>query len=332
MHAPTRLRSSLLMQYVFRRLALVPLLLLGITIITYAMISFAPGDPITALINPEEMNVRSAAEIDQIRENLGLDKPMPIRYVLWLKEAVQGNLGYSYQSQRPVLDLIVSRMPETLLLSGSSMVLAMGTGVVLGIVSAKKQYSALDYLFSVGAFFGLSVPGFFFAMMGIFIFAVRLKWLPVFGMWTPGEPAGANLDLLRHAILPVTALAIPQIAEYMRYTRAAILDAMGVDHVTTARAKGLSESTVFRRHVFRNSLLPLVTIMGLSLPGVIGGSFIIETIFSWPGIGLLGYTALLQRDYPLQIGIALMAATAVLLANLLTDVAYAMVDPRIRYD
>jgi peptide/nickel transport system permease protein len=320
------------MEYVLRRLALVPVLLLGITLITYTLISLAPGDPITALINPEEMNVRSAEEIDQLRENLGLNDPIPVRYVLWLKEAAQGNLGYSYQSNRPVADIIWGRIPQTLLLSGSSIVLAMTIGTTLGVISARRQYSILDYVLTISAFFGLSVPAFFFAMIGIFVFAVKLGWLPVFGMWTPGEPTGLNLDLLRHLVLPVTALALPQIAEYMRYARAATLDALGAEHVTTARSKGLAESAVFRRHVFRNALLPLVTIVGLSLPGVIGGSFIIETIFSWPGIGLLGYTAVLQRDYPLQIGIALLAATIVLMANLLTDITYAIVDPRIRYD
>jgi peptide/nickel transport system permease protein len=168
--------------------------------------------------------------------------------------------------------------------------------------------------------------------MGMFVLGVELQWLPIFGMWTPGQPTTINLDLARHAVLPITALAIAHIAGYMRYARAATLEALSGDHVVTARAKGLGEALVLWRHVFRNALLPLVTIAGLSLPGLIGGSFIIETIFSWPGIGLLGYTAILQRDYPLQMGIALMAAVAVLLANLLTDVAYAFVDPRIRYD
>jgi peptide/nickel transport system permease protein len=206
----------------------------------------------------------------------------------------------------------------------------MVVGILLGIVSARRQYSILDYLLTVLAFFCLSVPTFFFAMMGIYIFAVKLGWFPVFGMWTPGQDRSI-VDLLQHLILPMCALALPQIAEYMRYARAATLDALNADHVTTGRAKGLSEGPLFRRHVFRNALIPLVTIVGLSLPGVIGGSFIIETIFSWPGIGLLGYTAVMQRDYPVQIGVALMTATIVLLANLLTDIAYAFVDPRIRY-
>ncbi|CAN5356935.1 ABC transporter permease [soil metagenome] len=319
------------MQYILRRLAMVVPMLLGITIITYFIISLAPGDPVSAMINPLELNVRSEAELDQIRDDLGLNDPIPVRYALWLKEAVQGNLGFSYQSKQPVVELILDRLPETLILTASALFLAMTIGITLGIISARKQYSALDYVLTVSAFFGLSIPAFFFAMLGMFVFSVRLGWLPVFGMWTPGQPNTLNADLLKHAVLPVSALAIPHVAEYMRYARAATLEAMGAEHVVTARAKGLREGVVFRRHVFRNALVPLLTIVGLSLPGLIGGSFVIETIFSWPGIGMLGYTAILQRDYPVQLGIALMAAITVLMANLLTDLAYAVVDPRIRY-
>lgn len=163
------------------------------------------------------------------------------------------------------------------------------------------------------------------------LLGVELQILPIFGMWTPGQPTTINLDLIRYGILPIAALAIAHIAGYMRYARAATLEALSGEYVVTARAKGLSERLVLWRHVFRNALLPLVTIAGLSLPGLIGGSFVIETIVSWPGIGLLGYTAILQRDYPLQMGIALMAAVAVLFANLVTDIAYAFVDPRIHY-
>jgi peptide/nickel transport system permease protein len=319
-------------QYVLRRLLLVIPLLLGITIITYALISLAPGDPITALINPEEMNVRSAADIAALRAELGLNKPLPIRYLLWLKEAARGNLGYSIQNRLPVTRMILNRLPASMALSVTSIVLAMLLGTALGVISALRQYTIFDYVLTVIAFFGLSVPGFFFALMGMFIFGVKLQWLPIFGMWTPGQPTTVNLDLLRHAVLPIAALTITHVAGYMRYARAATLDALAGDYVTTARAKGLRETVVLWRHVFRNALLPLVTIAGLALPGLIGGSFVIETIFSWPGIGLLGYTAILQRDYPLQMGIALLSAVAVLIANLLTDLTYAFVDPRIRYD
>ena len=320
------------MNYVIRRLLLVLPMLLGITIITYTLVNFAPGDPITAMIDPEEMNVRSADEIEALREKMGLNDPLPVRYALWLREAVQGNLGYSYHDEKPVLGMILDKLPASLMLTATSMLLASLIGCALGVFSALRQYTIFDHLLTVLAFFGVSVPGFFFALIGMYIFSVRLGWLPVFGMWTPGEPTDFNLDLLRHAILPVLTLTLPQIAGYMRYARAATLEALGADHVTTARAKGLREQVVLRRHVLRNALLPLVTIFGLSLPAIIGGSFIIETIFSWPGIGLLGYTAIMQRDYPLQLGIALIAATAVLLANLGTDIAYGLVDPRIRYE
>src|SRR5436190_9738889 len=319
-------------RYILRRLLLVIPLLLGITVITYAIISLAPGDPITALINPEEMALMSKEELHARREQLGLNKPLPVRYVLWLAQAARGNLGFSIQNRRPVTELILARLPASMALSVTSIVLALVLGVALGVVSALRQYSVLDHALTVAAFFGLSVPGFFFALMGIFVFGVKLRWLPIFGMWTPGRPTAINLDLARHAILPVAALTVTHVAGYMRYARAATLDALAGDYVTTARAKGLTERAVLWGHVFRNALLPLVTIAGLALPGLIGGSFVIETIFSWPGIGLLGYTAILQRDYPLQMGIALLSAVAVLLASLFTDIAYSVVDPRIRYD
>jgi peptide/nickel transport system permease protein len=317
--------------YITRRLLLVLPLLLGISIITFTIINLAPGDPITALIDPNEMHVMSQEQLEAAREALGLNKPIPVRYLLWLNETIRGNLGYSIQERRPVSELILARLPASLALTVPAILLAMTLGIGLGVLSAVRQYSALDYALTVLAFFGVSVPGFFFALMGMFILGVELQWLPIFGMWTPGQPTTINLDLARHAVLPIAALAIAHIAGYMRYARAATLEALSGDYIVTARAKGLREAVVLWRHVFRNALLPLVTIAGLSLPGLIGGSFVIETIFSWPGIGLLGYTAIMQRDYPLQMGIALMAAIAVLLANLLTDVAYAFVDPRIRY-
>jgi peptide/nickel transport system permease protein len=318
------------MNYVVRRLALAVPLLLGITVITFVIVNLAPGDPITALLNPQEMRVISAAELAKLREGLGLNQPLPVRYALWLKEVAQGNLGYSIQTREPVLDLVFQRLPATIGLTGTSLALALLIGATLGALSALRQYTVFDYVTTLLAFFGVSVPAFFVAFLGMFVFSVKLQWLPVFGMWTPGQPTTFNLDLIANAILPVTALAVPQIASYMRFARAATLDALGAEHVVTARAKGLPEAAVVQRHVLRNALLPLVTVIGLSLPGIIGGSFIIETIFSWPGIGLLGYTAIMQRDYPLQLGIALLAAVAVLLANLATDLLYAAVDPRIR--
>jgi len=319
-------------KYVVRRLLLALPMLICITIVTFTIVNLAPGDPITAMIDPLEMRQMTKEDVEARRAELGLNQPLPLRYLLWLGQAARGNLGYSIQERRPVGEMIVEKLPASMALSVPSIALAMSFGVALGVLSALRQYSAFDYAMTVGAFFGVSVPAFFFAFMGMYVFGVKLAWLPIFGMWTPGLPTAINLDLLRHAIMPVTALVIAHLAAYIRYARAATLDALAGDFVVTARSKGISEAAVLQFHVFRNALLPLVTIAGLSLPGLIAGSFVIETIFSWPGIGLMGYTAILQRDYPLQMGIALLSAVAVLLANLLTDIAYALVDPRIRYD
>jgi len=320
-------------KYIIRRLLQVPVLLLGITAVTFFMINLAPGDPISAMIDPQDVMTLSHAEYEAMLAELGLNQPLGIRYILWIKELMLGNWGYSYQGQNlSVASMILQRLPATLFLTVLAILLAIVVGVSFGIVSVLRQYTLLDNILTVVTFFGISVPGFFFALLGMYFFAARLNWLPVFGMWTPGGATTLNLDLLRHAILPVSSLAILHIAGYMRYARAATLDALSSDYVTVARAKGLPEGTVIRRHVFRNALLPIVTIVGLELPSLVGGAFIIESLFSWPGIGLLGYNAIVRRDYPLQMGVALILAITVLIANLLTDIVYTYVDPRIRYE
>ena len=317
--------------YIVRRVLISIPLLIGVTLLTYIVINLAPGDPITAMMDPEEMSILSTAVIEMKRRDLGLDKPVILRYVIWLKELATGNLGYSFSEKRPVGAMIIERLPYTVILMGSAVVVAVTLGILSGVVSALRQYSRLDYSLTVGAFFMVSVPEFFFALIFMFIGAVILKWFPTFGMWTPGESTGFTLDLLHHMVLPVLALSMRSIAEYMRYTRASVLDALSADFITTARAKGLSERVVLWKHTFRNALIPLVTILGLHLPSLIGGALIIETIFVWPGVGWLGYNAILLLDYPLQMGVLLMAAVATLTANLLADLAYAWVDPRIRH-
>lgn len=284
----------------------------------------------TALLNPEDQLSISVRDVEELKRRLGLDRPGPVRYVIWLKEALTGNLGFSYQTKRPVIEMIIEKLPVTISLMGVALALAVSVGVVFGVLSALRQYSIIDYSLSVVSFFMISIPQFFFALSGMLIFAVWLGWLPVFGMWTAGRDPEVG-DIIRHAILPISALMLQDIAVYMRYTRASMLDTLSAEYVLTARAKGLSETLVLWKHVFRNALVPLVTILGLSLPALIGGALIIETIFSWPGVGSLAYTSLLQRDYPVQMAVLLMGATAVLAANLLTDVAYAWVDPRVRH-
>lgn len=307
-------------------------MLIGITIVSYTMLNLAPGDPMTALMNPEDMAMLSEAQIDAERERLGLNDPIVIRYFSWLRELLQGNMGYSYRSGEPVLEMVLERIPATVLLAATAEIIAAAIGITIGIYSGLRQYSFFDNLFTIFSFFAVSVPNFFFALMGIFIFAVQLNWLPVFGMRTPGTGNGMSWDLIQHMILPVSALALPHVASYMRYARGAVLDAKSADHVRTARAKGLAENKVFSGHVLRNAMIPMITIFTLSIPGLIGGSFVIESIFSWPGIGLMGFEALQNRDYPLQLGVTLILAVLVLLANLLSDILYGIVDPRIRYE
>ncbi len=317
-------------QYITRRLLVSIPLLFGISIITFIIINLAPGDPLTALLDPEDQISLSVRDVEALRRELGLDRPGPVRYVIWLKEALTGNLGYSYQTKRPVIEMVLNKLPVTLSLMGVALALASSIGVVFGVISALRQYSIIDYSLSVVSFFMISIPQFFFALSGMLIFAVWLGWLPTFGMWTAGEDPEL-WDLAHHAILPISALMLQDIAVYMRYTRASMLDTLSAEYVLTARAKGLSETLVLWKHVFRNALVPLVTVLGLSLPALIGGALIIETIFSWPGVGALAYNALRQRDYPVQMAVLLMGATAVLAANLLADVAYAWVDPRVRH-
>lgn len=318
-------------QYIIRRTLISIPLLFFLSIASFIIINSTPGDPITAMIDPMDLLHMPPGDIERRREELGLNKPMVVRYFLWAKEVVQGNLGYSLQTRQPVFDMYKNRLPATMALMFAALGLGIASGILAGIISALRQYSRLDYSLTISAFFMVSIPEFFFALSGLLIFAVVLGWLPTAGMWTPGGDIGFNWDLIHHSILPILALSLRDIAGYMRYTRASVLDALSSDFVTTARAKGLPERIVLFRHVVRNALIPIVTILGLSLPALVGGALIIETIFSWPGVGLLGYTALLQRDYPVQLGLLLIGATLVLIANLITDLAYAWVDPRIRH-
>lgn len=314
-------------RYILRRVAVAIPLLLAISVITFTFINVAPGDPVTAMISPEDqLNER---DLERMRAALGLDKPLPVRYVLWLGQAVQGNFGYSYATGQPVLTRIGVRMGPTLELMGVALLISTTTGVLFGVFAALRVYSFWDYFLSVVSLFGLSIPGFFFALVALYIFAARLKILPAFGMATgtgPIEP----LDHLHHLVLPATVLSLELMASLTRYARSAMLEVLKSDFVTTARAKGLSETVVIWQHAFRAAVLPLITIVSLRLPLLVGGAIIIETMFQWPGIGLLSIQAIQQRDYPVLMGLTFMVAALVLISNLVADVLYALADPRIR--
>ena len=316
-------------RYILRRLLISIPVLLGINIVTFTFASLAPGDPVSAMIDPNRP--LPPAEIAKLKEELGLNKPIPVRYVIWLGQVLQGNLGYSLVSHRSVGGEIADRLPQTILLMATAWLLSVVIGVPLGIYSAFHQYSRVDYVLTLFVFAGISVPAFFLALLAIYLFAFRIPIFPTSGMYEPLSQLNPIADRVWHLVLPGTVLGIEGTASYLRYTRASVLEVMRQDYVTTARAKGLAEWGVRVSHVFRNALLPLVTIAGLHLPALIGGALFIEMLFSWPGMARLAISATLGRDYPMIMGVGLVAAMMILLANLIADLTYAIADPRIRY-
>ncbi|MGB3307885.1 MAG: ABC transporter permease [Thermomicrobiales bacterium] len=316
-------------QFLLRRILISIPVLLGITIAMYIIVNLAPGDPVTALMNPEQMANMGPEWVEHQRESLGLNDPMPVRYVKWLKETATGNLGYSFVDRLPVNEKIGERIWPTVKLMLVVLVISVLIGVPLGIISALKQYSFIDYLLTIMGFLTVSIPSFFLALVLIYVFSLKLDWLPASGMYTVGQPR-AFTDSLQHMILPATALGLSQAAPIIRYTRASLLETIKQDYVTVARAKGLGEMHVVM-HALRNALIPIITIIALNVPMLLGGTVIIEQVFSWPGMGSLAIASVQGRDYNVLMGINLIAAIMILLSNLLADVIYALVDPRIKY-
>ncbi|MCC6793372.1 MAG: ABC transporter permease [Thermomicrobiales bacterium] len=318
-----------MLRYILRRLAIAVPILIAISFLIFSLLQFTPGDPVDAYLPPDQPISPEMRET--MIKQLGLDRPFLVRYGYWLKEAVQGNLGYRLVAKEPVVDAISTRVGATLLLMGTAMGIGILVGVGFGVVAAVKQYSLVDSLLTVFAFLGLSLPVYLTGLIGLYLFSLRFDWFPSGGYSTPGQPFSWT-DRLHHLVLPATIIAVNYIASTMRYTRSAMLDVLGQDYVRTARAKGLGEQIVIGRHAFRNALLPVVTIIGANLAYLLGGAVFIESIFGWPGLGRLFLEGVGQRDYPLIMGMTLFLAIMILLANLITDVVYALVDPRIRYD
>lgn len=314
--------------YIARRLLISIPMLLAISLITFFFINVAPGDPVDAMIDPER-GQELIENKEALRRHLGLDKPIPVRYLIWLREIAQGNFGYSYHNGLPVLRLIYSRFWATMELTTTAMVMATLLGTLFGVIAALRQYSAYDYGLTVVSLFGISIPTFFFALMALYVFSARFELLPAFGMYKATEGYSV-LSNLHHLIMPASVLAIDSMAGNTRFARTAMLEVLKSDYVTTARSKGLSELAVIGRHAFRNALLPLITITMLRLPGLIGGAILIEWMFSWPGMGRMSLDAIYARDYPVLMGLTFIGASLVLLANLLADILYAYADPRIR--
>jgi peptide/nickel transport system permease protein len=312
--------------YVVRRILIALVVLVVISMLNFGFINLAPGDPLQALLPPEALRTG----VGRLYEDAGLADSIPVRYVRWLNAVAHGNLGESFQSGDTTTSLIARTLPRTLLLTGSALALSIVIGVPLGILSALKNRSMLDEIITVWSFVFTSVPGFFLALLAVFFFAVRLNWFPTGGMYDY-DKTGDLGNLLHHLILPMTVLGLLHVPVFVRYVRASMLDVARQDYIRTARAKGLRERAVIWRHTFPNALSPFLTVLGLSLPGLVGSSVLIEQVFAWPGMGRLSINAALFRDYPVFMGTSLLYAVAVLVSNLLTDLAYAAVDPRIRY-
>ncbi|CAB3703654.1 MULTISPECIES: ABC transporter permease [Achromobacter] len=322
------------LSFLVSRIGKALVVVLGVVIINFFLIRLAPGDPAAVLAG--QAGAGDAAYVEQLRVAFGLDKPILTQLMLYLKGVVQLDLGFSYRNHVPVLDLILERLPATFLLMSCAFVFSIVLGVFLGVVAAKARYRNkrrwIDSSVMTGALVLYATPLFWLSLMGILLFSVVLGWLPAFGM----ETVGANLkgwaragDIAQHLILPTVTLGCFFMAVYVRLTRASMLEVIGMDFVKTARAKGVSPGRVIRAHVLRNALLPVITFAGIQLGQMAGGAVLTETVFAWPGIGRLMFDALLQRDYQLLLGIFLVTSIMVVVFNLLTDVLYRLIDPRI---
>ena len=313
-------------RYILKRLLIAIPTLIGITIIDYAIMCFA-GSPLEMLqgarISEEAIAAREAA--------LGLDQPFYIQYFMWVGELLKGNLGVSIKNYQPVAEMIGSRLGPTLLLMGVSLLVSLILSVPAGIYSAVHQYTKRDYAVVTASFFGSSIPGFFLALVLVYIFTVRLGLLPSTGMETLGGSGGV-LDVAAHMVMPVLVLSVSMAGSNIRYIRSAVLEILEQDYLRTARAKGIGRRRVIWRDALANALVPIVTVIGMQIPLLFGGAVIVEQLFSWPGLGLMTMSAILSRDYPVIMGVCLLSAVVVLGANLLTDILYALVNPAIRYD
>lgn len=311
-------------KYIIKRILIAIPVLIGITIIDYAIMCMA-GSPLEMLQGPRV----SEAAIEAKKIALGLDQPFYVQYFVWLGQLLHGNMGYSIKSYQPVSEMIASHLGPTLLLMGVSLVVSLLMAVPAGIYSAIHQYKKRDYAVVTLSFLGSSVPSFFLSLLLIYVFTVKLGWLPSGGMTTLGAKSGAA-DVAQHMVMPVLVLAFSMAGSNIRYIRSAVLEILQQDYLRTARAKGIGRFRVINKHALRNALVPIVTVIGMEIPVLFGGAVIIEQVFSWPGLGLMTMSAITSRDYPVIMGVCLLSAVVVLVANLVTDILYALVDPTIQ--
>lgn len=317
-------------RYLVRRLLQVPPMLLGIVVFTFVLIHAAPGDPIVALAG----EYGNEAYYEAMRAKFGLDRPLPEQLLIYLANLARGDLGYSYTYGRPVIQVILDRMPTTLLLMGTALFLATTVGIGLGVVAARQQYAIADSSVTILALLGYALPVFWLAQLMIYFLAWQLGWFPVHGLTsTRVRYTGARLalDIGHHLILPAGALAVQQIALISRLTRAGMRDVLNEPYVLSARARGFTERRVLLRHTLRGALLPVVTVVGGRVGFLFAGAVLTESVFAWPGLGRLLLDATLARDYPILMGMFILVSLAIVLANLITDVVYVLLDPRINF-
>lgn len=302
------------------RLGQIVLVLLGISFITFALVMLSPGDPVRQMIAGNEDIIVSQQEIDALRAELGLDKPFVFQYLDWLGRALRGNLGFSYMVKKPVVEELMHSLPATVILSLASTLFMLAVAVPLGIYSAVKRNSIADYIVRAMTFVSISIPNFWMGLMLLWIFGLKLRWLPI---------VGGSVNL-RNLVLPALTLGIVMAAKHARQVRAAVLEELNQDYVTGARARGMSESHILWKEVLPNAMLPLITLLGLSFGNLLGGAAVVEIVFSWPGLGYLAVQSIIYRDFQLVQGIVLWIALMYMIINLVIDISYNRLDPRLR--
>jgi peptide/nickel transport system permease protein len=322
--------SSAKLKFLLWRLVKSLAVLLAVIVLNFTMLRLAPGDP--ALVLAGEQGAADAAFVDQIRADFGLDRPIPVQLGIYVRALATLDLGLSFREQRPISAIIGERLPATLLLTMTALLVSLGIGIPLGALAARRPNRPLDVTLTTISTAFFAMPLFWTGLLAIILFSVWLNWLPSYGMVTVGSSVhgiAALLDVLRHLTLPALTLALFYVAIYLRVTRAAVIEVIDSDFVRTARATGLPTIEIWRQHILRNALLPVITFASLQAGHLIGGSIIVETVFAWPGIGRLAFDALLQRDYNLLLSVFFVSSVVVMAFNLIADALYALVDPRI---
>ena len=322
--------SGAFWRYACRRMAHAVPLILGVVVVNFTLIQLAPGDPILALIGEYQA---SPEFVQSVRHQFGLDRPLPVQLGLYLWNLLQGDFGFSFALKQPVLDVILDRVPATLLLMGVALLYATICGALFGVISSRRQYSVADNCFTVVALIGYSMPVFWLGQILLILFGLQVPIFPAQGMESLRESytgIARALDILHHLVLPAFTLGLGYLAVDVRFTRASMIEVMSQDYIRTARAKGLSERAVFYRHALRNALIPLVTITGLNFGFLLAGAVLTETVYAWPGLGRLMYDSIYARDYPVLMGMFVVISVMVIVVNFATDIVYSILDPRIR--